>query len=324
MATRVSRKLEVVEHRLEPKTLTIGPLNPVIGAEIDGVDLSRPLPARTVRRDPRGAQRPPRADLPRPASHPRGPQALRTHVRPAARPPLSRQERRAGARRDRRRARGSGDPGRQGRPELPVRRRRGVAHRRHAATTSRRWARCSTSPRRPRSAAATPASPPPSAPTRRCRRPCRRSSRTLTATHDGAKPYTGGYGQAPPPGGWPKTVHPVVIRHPGNGKKSLYVNRGFTTRINELDRKESDALLELLWNHIDQRLRLPVPRALDAEHAGVLGQPRAPSTTRSGTTSRTPAMASACRSSETGRRPEASPPRRPPGAVANLIALACN
>jgi taurine dioxygenase len=77
---------------------------------------------------------------------------------------------------------------------------------------------------------------------------------TLTATHDGAKPYTGGYGQAAPEGGWPKNVHPVVIRHPGSGKQSLYVNRGFTTRINELGRRESDALLEFLWNHTDQQL----------------------------------------------------------------------
>ena len=73
----------------------------------------------------------------------------------------------------------------------------------------------------------------------------------LTATHDGAKPYTGGYGQAAPPGGWPKTTHPVVITVPWNGKKSLYVNRGFVTRINELDRKESDAVLEFLWRHIE-------------------------------------------------------------------------
>jgi taurine dioxygenase len=76
----------------------------------------------------------------------------------------------------------------------------------------------------------------------------------LTATHDGAKPYTGAYGTAPPPGGWPKTVHPVVITVPWNGKKSLYVNRGFTTRINELDRSESDAMLEMLWRHIESHV----------------------------------------------------------------------
>ncbi|MBV9419258.1 MAG: TauD/TfdA family dioxygenase [Alphaproteobacteria bacterium] len=73
----------------------------------------------------------------------------------------------------------------------------------------------------------------------------------LTAVHDGAKPYTGGYGTAAPPGGWPKSTHPVVITIPWSGKKSLYVNRGFTTRINGLDRKESDAILEMLWRHIE-------------------------------------------------------------------------
>ncbi|HJW39707.1 MAG TPA: TauD/TfdA family dioxygenase [Rhizomicrobium sp.] len=76
----------------------------------------------------------------------------------------------------------------------------------------------------------------------------------LSATHDGAKPYTGGYGSAVPEGGWPKNVHPVVITVPWNGKQSLYVNRGFTTRINELERKESDAMLELLWQHIEDHV----------------------------------------------------------------------
>jgi taurine dioxygenase len=76
----------------------------------------------------------------------------------------------------------------------------------------------------------------------------------LTAVHDGAKPYTGGYGTPPPEGGWPKNVHPVVTRHPENGRKILYVNRGFTTRIVELAKGESDALLELLWRHIESHL----------------------------------------------------------------------
>ena len=73
----------------------------------------------------------------------------------------------------------------------------------------------------------------------------------MTAVHDGAKPYVGGYGQAAPEGGWPKTTHPMVITIPWSGKKSLYVNRGFTTRIPELERKESDAFLELLYKHIE-------------------------------------------------------------------------
>jgi taurine dioxygenase len=73
----------------------------------------------------------------------------------------------------------------------------------------------------------------------------------LTATHDGAKPYTGGYGATAPEGGWPRSTHPVVARHPETGAKLLYVNRGFTTRINELSRHESDAMLEMLWRHIE-------------------------------------------------------------------------
>jgi taurine dioxygenase len=75
--------------------------------------------------------------------------------------------------------------------------------------------------------------------------------KSLTATHEGSKLYVGAQGNAPPPGGWPKAAHPVVIRHPDNGKLVLFVNRGFTTRINELSPGESDALLELLWRHLE-------------------------------------------------------------------------
>ena len=76
----------------------------------------------------------------------------------------------------------------------------------------------------------------------------------LTAVHDGAKPYTGGYGAAAPEGGWPRTVHPVVVRIPENGRNSLFVNRGFTTRIRELSHKESEAVLEMLWRHIEDHV----------------------------------------------------------------------
>ena len=77
---------------------------------------------------------------------------------------------------------------------------------------------------------------------------------TLTAVHDGAKPYTGAYGTKPPEGGWPRTTHPVIIRHPDTGRKALFVNRGFTTRINELNAKESAALLEYFYRHIESHL----------------------------------------------------------------------
>jgi taurine dioxygenase len=78
--------------------------------------------------------------------------------------------------------------------------------------------------------------------------------KTLTATHEGSKLYVGAHGNAPPPGGWPKTTHPVVTRHPDNGKQVLFVNRGFTTRINELAAEESDALLEFLYRHLESHV----------------------------------------------------------------------
>ena len=45
-------------------------------------------------------------------------------------------------------------------------------------------------------------------------------------------------------------VHPVVIEHPLSGRKSLYVNPGFTLRFEGWTDEESEPLLKFLYSHI--------------------------------------------------------------------------
>jgi taurine dioxygenase len=51
----------------------------------------------------------------------------------------------------------------------------------------------------------------------------------------------------------PHFVHPVVIAHPDTGRAALFVNRLMTTWINDISREESDALLEQLFQCLEQR-----------------------------------------------------------------------
>lgn len=81
----------------------------------------------------------------------------------------------------------------------------------------------------------------------------------LTAEHDMIKSFPAHrFGQTPEARvRWdaarlnnPPVTHPVVRTHPVTGRRGLFVNESFTTRIHELSQKESDVVLGLLTTHI--------------------------------------------------------------------------
>ena len=47
-------------------------------------------------------------------------------------------------------------------------------------------------------------------------------------------------------------VHPVIVEHPRSGRKTLYVNPGFTTRFDGWTEEESAPLLQYLFRHISK------------------------------------------------------------------------
>ena len=81
--------------------------------------------------------------------------------------------------------------------------------------------------------------------------PMKRMLEPLTAMHEGEHVYRGRYGVDDRGKVFPKAEHPVIRTHPVSGRKALYVNGGFTTRIKQLPRPESDAVLQFLYRHVE-------------------------------------------------------------------------
>ena len=71
----------------------------------------------------------------------------------------------------------------------------------------------------------------------------------LTAVHSGEyfRPRTDDASKS-----FPINEHPVVRTHPETGRKALFVNRTFTTKIVELSQEESDSVLEMIYRHVEK------------------------------------------------------------------------
>jgi len=73
----------------------------------------------------------------------------------------------------------------------------------------------------------------------------------LTAIHDGEARFRP-IGLVPRSGDrFAQTAHPIVRAHPVTGRKLLFINQEFTTRIEGLARFESEALLRMLYRHVE-------------------------------------------------------------------------
>ena len=82
--------------------------------------------------------------------------------------------------------------------------------------------------------------------------PMKRLLEGMTAIHDGEHVYRGRYEGVVESGRvYPRAEHPVIRTHPISGRQALFVNREFTTRIVQLSRLESDAVLEMLYRQIE-------------------------------------------------------------------------
>ncbi len=75
----------------------------------------------------------------------------------------------------------------------------------------------------------------------------------MTARHSGEESYRKLFQRTTAPGStWPEADHPIVRRHPDSGRPALYVDREFTESINDVPKEEGKALLEFLLSHTER------------------------------------------------------------------------
>ena len=75
------------------------------------------------------------------------------------------------------------------------------------------------------------------------------------AVHDGSLVGTVGWGARPDPDRTrPQSEHPMVPPHPRTGRRHLYVDASFTSRVVQPTRPESDLLLGLFFHHVERNL----------------------------------------------------------------------
>lgn len=82
-------------------------------------------------------------------------------------------------------------------------------------------------------------------------KPMKRMLEGMTALHDGETTYRGRYEGMQEAASYPSAEHPVIRTHPVSGRKALFVNRIFTRRILQLEKHESDAVLEMLFRLVE-------------------------------------------------------------------------